>query len=79
MLISPLGIFFTEKPSKEGSNLRTVSKYFSNFGSFALLLLSTRPEMTWESVLRIALLIPLPLASEAPTEGLRIQQCCLYN
>jgi hypothetical protein len=25
---SPLGIFFTEKPSKEASSLRTVSKYF---------------------------------------------------
>jgi hypothetical protein len=38
---SHLGIFFTEKPSKEASNLRTASKYFSSFGSLALLLLST--------------------------------------
>jgi hypothetical protein len=37
---SPLGILFTENPSKEASNLRTVSKYFSSFGSLALLLLS---------------------------------------
>jgi hypothetical protein len=35
---SPLGIFFTEKPSKEASILRTVSRYFSSFGSLALLL-----------------------------------------
>jgi hypothetical protein len=35
---SPPGIFFTENPSKEASNLRTVSKYFSSFGSLALLL-----------------------------------------
>jgi hypothetical protein len=52
---SPLGIFFIKKPSKEASNLRTVFNYFSSFGSLALLLLSTWPEMTWESVLRIAL------------------------
>jgi hypothetical protein len=45
-LFSPLGIFFTEKPSKEASNLRTASKYFSSFGSLALLLLSTWPEIT---------------------------------
>jgi putative copper export protein len=38
---SPLGIFFTEKPSKEASILQTVSRYFSSFGSLALLLLST--------------------------------------
>jgi hypothetical protein len=37
----PLGIFFTENPSKEASILRTVSRYISSFGSFALLLLST--------------------------------------
>jgi hypothetical protein len=43
---SPLRIFFTEKHSKEASNLRTVSKYFVSFGSLALLLLSTWPEMT---------------------------------
>jgi hypothetical protein len=39
-------MFLTEKPSKEASNLRTVSRYFSSFGSLALLLLSTWPEMT---------------------------------
>jgi hypothetical protein len=43
---SPLGIFFKEKPSKEASNLRNVSKYFSSIGSLALLLLSTWPAMT---------------------------------
>jgi hypothetical protein len=43
---SPLGMFFTEKPSKEASNLRAASKYFSSFGSLALLLLSTWPEIT---------------------------------
>jgi hypothetical protein len=58
---SPLGIFFTEKPSKEASNLRTVSKYFSSFGSLALLLLSTWPEMTWESVTTGIHLIPVGL------------------
>jgi hypothetical protein len=63
---SPLGIFFTEKPSKEASNLRTVSKYFSRFGSLALLLLSTWPEMTWESVLRIALLIHIAFNFRSP-------------
>jgi hypothetical protein len=56
---SPLRICFTEKPSKEVSNLQTVSKYFSSFGSLALLLLSTWPEITWELVLRIVLLIPI--------------------
>jgi hypothetical protein len=35
---SLLGIFCTEKPSKEASILRTVSRYFSSFGSLALLL-----------------------------------------
>jgi hypothetical protein len=43
---STLGIFLTEKPSKEASYLRTVSRYFSSFGSLALLLLSIWPEMT---------------------------------
>jgi hypothetical protein len=43
---SPLGIFFIEKPLKEASNLQTVSKYFSSFGSLALLLLSTWIAMT---------------------------------
>jgi hypothetical protein len=37
---SPLGMFFIEKPSKEASILWTVSRYFSSFGSLALLLLS---------------------------------------
>jgi hypothetical protein len=45
---SPLGIFFTEKPSKEASILRTVSRYFSSFGSLALLLLSMWPMITCE-------------------------------
>jgi hypothetical protein len=40
---SPRGIFLTENPSKEASSLRTVSKYFSSFGSLALQLLSTWP------------------------------------
>jgi hypothetical protein len=35
---SPLGIFFTNKPSKVASILRTISRYFSSFGSLALLL-----------------------------------------
>jgi hypothetical protein len=35
---SPLGIFLIEKLSKEASNLRTVSRYLSSFGSLALLL-----------------------------------------
>jgi hypothetical protein len=38
---SPLGIFFTENPSKDASNLQTASRYFSSFGYLALLLLST--------------------------------------
>jgi hypothetical protein len=63
---SPLGIFFTEKPSKEASNLRTVSKYFQASDPLALLLLSTWPEMTWESVLRIALLIPIVFSFRSP-------------
>jgi hypothetical protein len=63
---SPLGVFFTEKPTKEASKLWTVSKYFSSFGSLALLLLSTWPEMTWESVLRITLLIPIAFSFRSP-------------
>jgi hypothetical protein len=43
---SPLGMFLTKKPSKEASNLQTVSKYFSSFGSLALLLLYTWTKMT---------------------------------
>jgi hypothetical protein len=39
--LSPLGMFFTENPSKEASILRTVSRYFSSFGSLALLLFSS--------------------------------------
>jgi hypothetical protein len=38
-LFSPLGMFFIEKPSKEASILQIVSRYFSSFGSLALLLL----------------------------------------
>jgi hypothetical protein len=63
---SPLGIFFTEKPSKEASILHTVSRYFSSFESLALLLLSTWPIMTYESDLRIALLIPIALRFRSP-------------
>jgi hypothetical protein len=63
---SPLGIFFTEKPSKEASILHIVSRYFSSFGSLALLLLSTWPVMTYESDLRIALLIPIDLSFQSP-------------
>jgi hypothetical protein len=63
---SPLGIFFTKKPSKEASNLWTASKYFSSFGSLALLLLSTWPEITYESVLRIVLLIPIAFSFRSP-------------
>jgi hypothetical protein len=59
---SPLGIFFNEKPSKEASNLQTVSRYFSSFGSLALLLLLMWPVITCESDLRIALLIPIALS-----------------
>jgi hypothetical protein len=65
-LFSPLGMFFTEKPSKEASILRTMSRYFSSFGSLALLLLSTCPMMTCESDLRIALLIPIALSFRSP-------------
>jgi hypothetical protein len=36
----------TEKPLKEASNFRTVSRYFSSFGYLALLLLSMWLEMT---------------------------------
>jgi hypothetical protein len=63
---SPLGIFFTKKPSKEASNLQTASKYFSSFGSLALLLLSTWPEITCESVLRIVILIPIAFSFRSP-------------
>jgi hypothetical protein len=52
---SPLGIFFSEKPLKEASILRTISRYFSSFGSLALLLLSMWPMMICESNLRIVL------------------------
>ncbi len=38
--LSPRGIFLTENPSKEASTLRTISRYFSSFGSLALQLLS---------------------------------------
>jgi hypothetical protein len=53
--LSPLGIFFTEKPSKESSILRTLSIYFSSFGSLALLLLSRCPVITWELDFKIGL------------------------
>ena len=63
---SPLGKFFTEKPSKEASIFRTASIYFYSFGSLALLLLSMCPEMTCESDLSIALLIPIALSFRSP-------------
>jgi hypothetical protein len=63
---SPRGIFLIENPSKEASSLQTVSKYFSSFGSLALQLLSTCPEITWESVLRTTLLIPIALNFRSP-------------
>jgi hypothetical protein len=62
----PLGMFFTEKPSKEASILRTMSRYFSSFRSLVLLLLSTRPVMTCESDLRTSLLIPMALSFRSP-------------
>jgi hypothetical protein len=65
-LFSPLGMFFTKKPSKEASILQTMSRYFSSFGSLALLLLSTCPVMTCESDLRTALLIPIALSFRSP-------------
>jgi hypothetical protein len=43
-----------------------MSRYFSSFGSLALLLLSTYPMMTCESDLRIALLIPIDLSFRSP-------------
>jgi hypothetical protein len=64
--LSPLGMFFTEKPSKEASILRTMSTYFLCFGSLALLLLSTYPVMTCESDLRTVLLIPIDLSFRSP-------------
>jgi hypothetical protein len=64
--LSPVGMFFTENPLKEASILQTVSRYFSSFGSLALLLLSTCPAMTCESDLRIALLIPMALGFLSP-------------
>jgi hypothetical protein len=63
---SPLRIFFIEKPSKEASILRTISRYFSSFGSHALLLLSMWHVITCESDLRIALLIPIALSFRSP-------------
>jgi hypothetical protein len=63
---SPLGMFFIEKPSKEASILLIVSRYFSSFGSLALLLLSMCPEMTCESDLSISLLIPIALSFQSP-------------
>jgi hypothetical protein len=65
-LFSPLRMFFTENPSKEASILRTVSRYFSSFGSLALKLLSICPVMTCESDLRTALLIPIALSIRSP-------------
>jgi hypothetical protein len=76
---SPLGIFFTENPSKEASNLRTASKYFSSYGSLALLLLSTWPKITCESVLRIALLIPIAFSFRSPKIRASYSACYLYN
>jgi hypothetical protein len=64
--LSPLRIFFTENLSKEVSILQTVSRYFSSFESFALLLLSTWPVITWESDLSTVLLIPMALSFRSP-------------
>jgi hypothetical protein len=77
---SPLGIFFTEKPSKEASNLRTVSKYFSSFGSLAAFVYMARDDLgvSFEDHPSYSLAFQA-LASEAPIGGLRIQQCYLYN
>jgi hypothetical protein len=63
---SPCGIFLTENPSKEASSLQTVSRYFSSFGSLVLQLLSTWTEITWESILRTALLIPIAFNFRRP-------------
>ena len=50
-LFSDLGIGLVVIPRKNPSILRTVSKYFCNSGSLALMLFSLWPEITWESVL----------------------------
>jgi hypothetical protein len=63
---SPLGMFFTKKPSKEAFILQTTSRYFSSFGSLALLLLSMCPKMTCELDLSIVLLIPIALSFRSP-------------
>jgi hypothetical protein len=76
---SPLGIFFTEKPSKEASILRTVSKYFSSFESLALLLLSMWPIITCESDLRISLLIPIALSFRSPKRRASYSAMLLYS
>jgi hypothetical protein len=44
--LSSLGIFYTKNPSKEASIVQNVSRYFSSFGSIALLLFSTWPVIT---------------------------------
>jgi hypothetical protein len=66
MLIFSSWDIFIEKPSKEASNFRTVSRYFSSFESLGLLLLSLWPVITCESYLRIALLVPIALSFQSP-------------
>lgn len=68
-----LGMLFIEKPSKEASNLQTMSRYFSSFKSLALLLLLTCPVTSWESDFNIALLIPW-----RPVSG-EVYQCLWLN
>jgi hypothetical protein len=63
----PLVYFFMEKPSKELSIIRIMSRYFSNVGLLALLLLSTWHVITWELDLRIAFLTPIALIFLGPS------------
>jgi hypothetical protein len=60
-------MFFTKKPSKEAFILRTMSRYFSRAGFFALLVLSTWSVMTWELYLRIAHFTLIDLSFLRPT------------
>jgi hypothetical protein len=63
---SHVGLFFTDKPSKEAFILWTVLRYFSSYRSLALLLLSTLPVIICESDLRIVLLISIALSFRSP-------------
>lgn len=62
-----LGIFFNVNPSKEDSILRTVSRYFSKAGFFALLDLSTWHVTTGESDFKTAFLTPIALSFLRPS------------